>query len=474
MLHSTYNPEQEAERFVRTLQCDFNPSFVIISEPGLSYCVPFLRKRFPHAKLYAIRYDSSFIFCDSLWDKVLSAEDKSLPFSEILFNELGEEGIFSAFFCSWKPSSQAFPLQDSRVWNEIKRAALKSRDVLGTRSYFSQRWISNIFSFCLHISKPAVLQYAGSFPVVVTASGTSLSGALPLLKKYRASYYLIAVSSSLSALLHNDIIPDICISTDGGYYAGKHLIPLEREAYSVPLALAPESTCSKNIFRKCTIIPLSYGDGVESALLNSCGIQSMHAERNGTVSGTAADFGLRITSGPVFLCGLDLSSSTGYQHSQPNCLEIINSASDIRIKPKETRTAASRFSSQSLSVYCDWFKSLPRTKSERLFRLSDNFIFNNNLGAVRDVNFSFFSAVLSPVRVPDVIRTPIPSRSERLKKEKLFLDNNKTNSQWLREFSPVEYLSRERAAGTPDFPDRDTALLKKNNKLTARLERILL
>jgi hypothetical protein len=473
MLHSAYNPEQEAERFVHALLCSFNPSFVVITEPGLSYCAPFLRERFPHARLYAIRYDSSFSFCDKLWDKVLSAEEKSLPFSEILFNELGEEGIFSAFFCSWVPSSHAFPLQDTCVWNEIKKAILKSRDVLGTRSYFSQRWISNAFSFCLHVSKTAVLPYSGSFPVVIAASGTSLSGSLSFLKKYRKSYYLIAVSSSFSVLLHNDIIPDICISTDGGHYAGKHLAPLEGKMYSVPLALSPESACSKNILRQCTIIPLSYGDGAGSSLLNCCGIQSMHAERNGTVSGTAADFALSITRGPVFLCGLDLSSSSGYQHSQPNCLEIINSASDMRIKPKETRTAASRFSSQSLSVYCDWFKSLPRTKSERLFRLSDNFIFNNNLGAVRDVNFSFFSAELSQVQVPDFINTQLPSHSERLTRERLFLDTNKTSSEWLREIFPAEYLSRERAAGRAGFSDRNTILFEKNDKLAARLERIL-
>jgi hypothetical protein len=474
MLHSVYNPEEEAERFVQALHCDFTPSFVIITEPGLSYCEPFLRERFPQAKLYAIRYDSSFSFCDKLWDKILSIEEISLPLSEILFNQLGEEDIFSTFFCAWAPSSRAFPLLDSCVWKEIKKAILKSRDVLGTRSYFSQRWISNVFSFCLNVSKTAVLPCSGSFPVVVAASGTSLAGSLPFLKKYRKSYYLIAVSSSLSVLLHNDIAPDICMSTDGGYYAEKHLIPLEEGIYPVPLALSPESACSKKIFEKYTIIPLSYGDGVETPLLNCCGIQSMHAERNGTVSGTAADFALGITSGQVFLCGLDLSSGPGYQHTQPNRLEIINSASDMRIKPKETRTAVSRFSSQSLSIYGDWFKTLPQVKSERLFRLSDNFIFNNNLGAVHDVNFSFFSAALYQVQVPGFINTPLPLRSERLATEKLFLNNTKTSDAWLHQIFPAEYLSRGRMAGRTGFSERDDILREKNDKLTAHLERMLI
>lgn len=474
MLHSAYNPEHEAERFVNSAECSYNPSFVLITEPALSYCSPFLRRKFPGVKIIAVRYDEAFSFCDNLWDKVFSVHGGSAPLADVLFAELGEEGIFSTLFLSWTPSSRAFPDADRSAWDEIKKTVLKSRDILYTRSFFGSRWTSNIFSFCRYISKISVPSHKGSCPVVVTASGQSLSGILPLLRKYRQSFFLLAVSSSLPVLLHNDIQPDMCISTDGGYYAGKHLVSYANGSCSAPLALSAESFCAKRIISGCTVIPLSYGDGLESSVLSYCGIQAAHAERNGTVSGTAAEFALNITSGPVFLCGLDLNAPAGYQHAQPNSLEVRNSSFDNRILPKEGRISASRFSSQSLSVYSSWFKSLPAEKTQRLFRLSDHFKFADTLGSITDTDFDFFSGFAGGQNVfPAFTDARIPPSAELLKKERLFFENNKSSSEWLHSVFPAEYLGFVRSAGRPDAENKKNILLKKNAVLLSRLERIL-
>ncbi len=474
LLHSAYNPEREAERFVNSAECSYNPSFIVVTEPALSYCSPFLRRKFPGAEIFAVRYDGAFSSRDKLWDKIFSVHNASEPLSDVLFAELGEEGIFSTLFLSWEPSSRAFPDTDRFVWNEIKKVVLKSRDILYTRSFFGSRWTSNIFSFCRYISKISVPAQKGSCPVVVTASGQSLSGALPLLRKYRQSFFLIAVSSSLSVLLHNGIHPDMCISTDGGYYAGKHLTPYEVGSCSAPLALSAESFCAKRIISGCTVIPLSYGDGLESALLSYCGIPAAHAERNGTVSGTAAEFALDITSGPVFLCGLDLNAPAGYQHAQPNCIEVCNSSFDNRTVPKEGRISASRFSSQSLSVYSGWFKSLPAEKTKRLFRLSDHFKFADTLGSVADTDFDFFADSADGRNVfPAFTDANIPPQAELLKSERQFFENNKSSNEWLHSVFPAEYLGFMRPAGGQDAEAKKNSLLKRNDILLSHLERIL-
>ncbi|MBO4321237.1 MAG: hypothetical protein J5857_12290, partial [Treponema sp.] len=68
-LHSAYDPQKEAERFVSGLECSFSPTHVIITGPALSYCVKFLRKRFEKAILIAVHY-SDKIECDkNIWDK---------------------------------------------------------------------------------------------------------------------------------------------------------------------------------------------------------------------------------------------------------------------------------------------------------------------------------------------------------------------------------------------------------------------
>ena len=49
-LHSKYNPTNEGEKFAAGIKADFSPLCVFILEPALSYCAPFLKKRFPKAR----------------------------------------------------------------------------------------------------------------------------------------------------------------------------------------------------------------------------------------------------------------------------------------------------------------------------------------------------------------------------------------------------------------------------------------
>ncbi|MCK9169014.1 MAG: DUF115 domain-containing protein [Treponema sp.] len=471
LLHSAYNPEQEAERFVNSITCSFNPSFILILEPALSYCSSFLRLKYPDKKILAVRYSEAFSFCDNLWDKIFPIYDISVPFEELLFNELGEEGIFSTLFLSWTPSARAFPDIDNSVWSEIKKAVLKSRDILYTRSFFGSRWTSNIFTFCRYLSKTSFPVQKGTCAIVITASGPSLSGTLPLLRKYRRSFFLVAVSSSLSVLLNNHILPDMCISTDGGYYAEAHLMPYENGRCSVPLALSAESFCKKKVIADNTIIPLMYNDGLSASLLPYCGIQGVPAQRNGTVSGTAAEFALNITTGPVFFCGLDLDSSSGYQHAQPNLLETVASSVDNHISPKETRISASRFSTGALSVYSNWFKSLAPEKTKRLFRLSDHFNFSNTLGSIKDIDFNFFGENIQENKFPSFMDTLIPTSVESSERE--FIKKNKYSDEWLHSIFPVEYLVFQRSSCQIDSEKRRNILEEKNNALLCRLERIL-
>ena len=105
-LHSQYNPQLEAQRFVDGIQVPFNPKAVIITGPGLSYTAEFLRKRFPKAILTAIHFLDKFEEYDSVWDKVFFADQENL--SERLYNFLGDEVLMSTIFISWKPSESIF------------------------------------------------------------------------------------------------------------------------------------------------------------------------------------------------------------------------------------------------------------------------------------------------------------------------------------------------------------------------------
>ncbi|MGI5091106.1 6-hydroxymethylpterin diphosphokinase MptE-like protein [Treponema socranskii] len=471
-LHSSYDPEREAERFVDAMSPSFNPQYIVVTEPALSYCAQFFRKRFPAAVLVAVRYAPDFAEADKGWDIVFDAAQSALRLSDTLFDKLGEEGLCSALFASWQPSARAFPEKDAAVWREIKHAVDKGRDVLFTRSCFASRWIANAFFICRHIERARRI-VKGSSPVVVAASGPSLKSALPCLAQFRPSYFLIAASSALSVLTAYGIIPDLCIATDGGFYAKAHLSPLSRFPH-IPLALAQEASCSGDILSACDIIPLSYGDGFAANLFAACGIPSMKIERNGTVSGSALDFARSITDGSVFLCGLDMAPASGLQHAQPNVLEEEEAASYMKTYPNETKNSASRFASGALELYRKWFRSLPKTRVKNVYRFAHDYRFSNTLGAIADVDAAFFERSLSQQRIlPRIADEALPKKDAVQKAARDFLKLHAGSDAWLHEIFPAEYVSRQREPDAEKKEKQTETLAKKSDALSKKIARII-
>lgn len=442
MLHSAYNPEKEAAAFVANLKADFKPACVLIIEPALSYCVESLRKRFPEAELCCIRLCSYFSAYDAPWDFVFHWEQNVQSLTEQLYSHFGEEKLCALQAYSWTASAHLFSSECQNAWEAIKQAVIKSRNVLYTRSFFAKRWLKNCIQLSKHIETPATLTQ-GSCPIVVAASGTSLKGSLPFLKAHRSSFFLIAVSSALEPLLFAGIKPDLVMSTDGGYWAKKHLEPLRRQK-DIPLALAAEGACAAEVLAANPIVPLAYTDSFAVPLLTQKKIPFMYALRNGTVSGTAAFFALALTTGKVFVCGLDLAGASGYQHTQPNALEARSAQRDNRTHPLATRLTKSQMQTESLRIYRDWFIFHSGEVKERLYRLSADFAYEQPLGEIQDVNWSFFSK-----QIPKKSTFPscklIAYKKTESQTEKNALLKEFASARWESEFFPLETILLKRA-----------------------------
>ena len=443
-LHSAYAPVKEAERFVQSLACSFEPTFVLVTEPALSYCAEPLGKRFPKAKLCAIRYTDSFSEWNGKWAKVFTYSKQGF-LSEEIYAYMGEEGISSCLFASWQPSEKAFPDQNRAVWNEIKQAVVKSRNVLSTMTYFARRWTKNALRFCLFSHYNGYFQ-RGSCPIIVCASGKSLEGSLSFLRSFRQRFFLIALSSSLLPLYANKIKPDLILSTDGGYWAKRHLSFALKHFPGVPLALPAEASLYTQFFLH-PVVPLSYGDGCSESLLEDCGYTKTKALRNGTVSGTAAYLAMDLTSGPVFFCGLDLAPSKGFSHTQPNALESDAEPEDFRLRPMETRVLPSSFRSTALDTYRTWFSAADF--KGRVFRLSNSFHFSSSLGSVSDVDWDFFKQSDSGGSKPNfVIKRQEFSIEERRSFLVKKINEHLYSDEWIKNALPSEYVVYQRSIGT--------------------------
>lgn len=392
-LHSTFNPVTEAQRFISILNFT-SPAYIIFLGPCLPFCLPFLRKKYPNTKIIAVQYFTGLPKKQDSWDNeiILSSAEST---GESLYGIIGEEYSNSIEVISWNTCERLFHNSYITACEAVKIFLLKSRDLLATRIFFSKRWFKNTINFFNNISK-ICLPVCGTSPVLITASGPSLDACITTIIQKRKKLFIIALSSSLSILAHHHIIPDLCVSTDGGYWAQKHLSSMNN-VFNQPLAVSAESYVPKSILNNSIILPLNYGDGFSSVLFNTVSIPYTPAVRNGTVSGTALFLAKLLTTGPVFFAGLDLSSAKGYQHSQPNLLEKAASITDTRLSNSQTRTAAQEINSRgSLHIYEQWFKLLQSGITKNLYRLkpSDSSL-HNQLGTVQDVSLEQFLSILS-------------------------------------------------------------------------------
>ena len=389
-LHSLYNPDNEGERFASSIIVDFNPKIITLIEPCIGYCIPHIKKIFPDAKIAVIHIHKDFIQYDKEADYSFLFED-SLEFETKYFETFGEEAVYSTLFINWEPAAKCFSKETEQVWKSIKNILNKAVSILYTHDFFAKRWIKNSIKISSNIKQTAILPKIKS-PVVITASGPSLTSSIPSLKKYRNKFFLIAVSSSLSVLDNYGITPDLVISTDGGFWAKKHLETLLKE--NIPLALSCEGNCPTKVLTQNPVIPLVFSDGIESTLLKKITDCTLNAERNGTVSGTAVELALSLTDKDVFCFGLDLFAGKGKQHADPNIIENSNQIKDCKINSKETRINRSRFNAGSLKIYETWFQTRTEPKWTRCFRVSKKGELENQLGKIQDIDISDFENLI--------------------------------------------------------------------------------
>ncbi len=465
-MHSAYSPVKESERFVQNIKTSFEPDIIFICEPCLSYCTSFLRIRFPKTKLAVIRFSNDFEEYDLQFDYVFYLKDfkSAYFFLDYIFNFFGENILSYSLFLVWEPSGKIFSSEITELLLSYKKAIEKCHSILRTRAFFETRWITNTVRTVSNLQNLSVLKKKGTCPVIICASGPSLKNIIPILSQNK-NQFLIAVSSALKPLVENNIIPDIVITTDGGFWAKKHLLKIPEKTI---IALGIEGNVP---FRYYTsenpIMPLVYDDGLSKKIFSASGLTETKGLRCGTVSGTALDLALNLSSGDIYFTGLDLQAAKGFQHTQNNELEILNSLSDNNILSKEKRNCTQGFSSQkeSLKLYEEWF-NLQKFENRKVFRVIENP--KNHFTEIKDISSSDFSKLKFSGEKPSLFTEKINSEISRSRIQE-YIKNNKNNDDWLSNTFPVDYLNYLHTYDENLKETLRSKILSQNKEFIARL-----
>jgi hypothetical protein len=377
-LHSPYDPEREARRFVASSIGSSRPSHVLLLGPCLDYLTPAVRSILPGSRIVSIQYASFFAararsVPDACWHPGITDS-----LGSFLDANIDENAISGVAVLEWEPASRAFPEESLFARKAVSASLDRLNSSAATVKAFGKRWLSNACLSFLLVDR-AVSPRPRRIPILLAAAGPSLNSALASVSRFKGRFMTIAVSSALSACRHSGIEPDLVVSTDGGFWSRHHLYPLAGK--SAVLASPITALPSASLYGGISLMLIDQGSFVESELLPRLG-PGLALPSHGTVSGTALYLASRISDGPIIAAGLDLASFGDLAHARPHGFDAVLEARTGRLSPLEG-VLSSRgdessseplsippwLSSRAMNAYASALSLDSRFLSGRLFRL---------------------------------------------------------------------------------------------------------
>ena len=366
LLHSSYNPEREAQTAAEQLAAK-NKETVIFMGAGLGwqFCamarlINLQQASCPVKKLVLIEPDPVHFFAALFyidWSDVFSVEqlvlaigcpaDSLMPLLEGNNINTGNTGVSAAYVYAI-PSFiiHARPYFDS-VISLIERNRNKNDINAATYKKFEKLWIRNSINNIPKISECKTVndyvknctEHSQNF--VVVAAGPSLETVLPKMAQIKEHAVIVCVETALHALLRAGVEPDFIVITDPQYYAYKHIAGLASPSSILvcPLSVYPA------VFRfKCRQIILCsemfpVSDFFEAALGNFGDLGA-----GGSVASSAWNLCRKLGARNIYFAGLDFSYTKKQTHIKGSSAEQKFHTNADRIGSLEKQSAGAMFS----------------------------------------------------------------------------------------------------------------------------------
>ncbi|MBN1409832.1 MAG: DUF115 domain-containing protein [Spirochaetales bacterium] len=431
-LHSVYDPEREAEKFIRETIKEPSPSLIIVCGCPVAHLLKTIKTKYPDTKTIALFYSGEIEKASRETAHTQWSPAHNEDLRNYLLKEINELDLDSLQIIEWAPSRKIFPEISGMINTQLNQVINEYKANIVTTSVFGVRWIKNTLLNFVNIEKTYRLTSRKSDKTVwITGSGPSLEKSASLLRTWQENVFIISLPSSLQFLTVHGIKPDLVLLTDPGYYSLWHLFLNEQ---SSPVFAMPFSAVN-GICRVATgILPLLQPYFFEKEITRHAGLTPPVVPSHGTVAATALDLSLQITSGKIILSGLDFAYRDIQSHIRPSGFENRIAEKSGRLSPFYSRTfsravhfapekngGTGKRTSRSLTLYWNWFNTLPPAVKSRLVQ---------------------FHATPNPLQDIDI--------ADKNKVEKMMAANKPAASEKL--ITDV--------TGYPDFPERKTMALK--------------
>jgi len=226
-IHSRYNPEIEAQKWVNGINPKEDSIFVIGF--GLGYYLDKLIEKHPKKTIF-IAEPNIEIFIHAISTRDLTKELKNdnvfllvnmdkesisnVLIGHIYFNYIKKINFIQLpYYKSFKKD------YTDKLLDNIHKNIYNLRGEISTRLYFANRWIDNIIRNLKYISYDTnSIDFKGlatNIPVIIVSAGPSLEKNMDLLTKIYNKAIIIAVGSAVNILESRNITPHFVMGIDG-------------------------------------------------------------------------------------------------------------------------------------------------------------------------------------------------------------------------------------------------------------------
>ena len=371
-MHSKYNPEAEADRYIASLDIEAHTPYLILIEPGLGYMIPPLRKKAIHAKIIALHAAAcpQSSPADAVW---YPGMEKTLQ--NFLEDEIPQGEAKDIRMIEWRPALGLFERNYLYLIEETSTFIKRSDANARTIKSFGPRWFKNFFAnldIITLLVKPRLLDA----PLIICGSGPSLEDAALRINKEHLDRgsFILAASSAVMALDYRNISPHMVISSDGGGWAKLHLYEYLRGNHPCPLAAA----MTAQLPSQCSGVPiLPLGDGSlwQTLILGSLGLPHMQLPQRGTVTATALDLAFALSNDSIYIAGMDLGSHDIKTHTRPYSFDRLLDETSNRFSPFYSQgfhRSTQLKEGGSYAIYASWFEKQLHSYPRPIYSLGRN------------------------------------------------------------------------------------------------------
>lgn len=325
-IHSQYNPEREAESYIKKR---YQPHHThIIFGYGDGYFLEALKKM--------RRYNEKVIVVDPLFDNQMLKikkkhqhdylyNSKAISMLDFLLNDM-DDNVRTEYTVICAPNyDKLFPVQYRDLLQKIKDTQEFNRINDYTLIRFAEDWQKNLKLNLIHLLRDASLMQLYQFfesPIVIASSGPSLLKQLPLVKKYRDKIIVISAGSTTKVLLNNDVTPDFIVSIDGGVANYNHFKELTLDEPRLIYSFQSHPKIRDSFSKQAFACNVGGSIGITEYLENLMPQKVLTLIGGPTVANLAFSIAQYISSGPIAFIGQDLAFTnnqthvSGHNHSQ--------------------------------------------------------------------------------------------------------------------------------------------------------------